>query len=307
VTLLDEKEVDLTADTLLITDDTGPIGLAGIMGGLSTAVSEATTDVYFEAAFWPPAVIAGRARSYGLHTDASLRFERGVDPGGQGRAVERATELLVGISGGEVGPLMDLIDDKHLPSAASISLRRSRLKKVLGTEIPDEKVVEILKNLELGVEQNADGWTVVAPSFRFDLTIEDDLVEEVARIYGYDLIPETTATAELPLGPVTETRIDMELVAASLVARDYQEVITYSFIDAENNRRFTGEDSKLVLSNPISTEMSVMRASLWPGMVAAAASNVARQQERVRIFEIGKSFHGTLEKPVEVVRVAGLA
>jgi phenylalanyl-tRNA synthetase beta chain len=145
------------------------------------------------------------------------------------------------------------------------------------------------------------------PGFRFDLTIEDDIVEEVARIYGYDLIPETTATAELPLEPVTETRIDMELVAASLVARDYQEVITYSFISAENNRRFTGEDSKLVLSNPISTEMSVMRASLWPGMVAAAASNVARQQERVRIFEIGKSFHGTLEKPVEVVRVAGLA
>ena len=181
------------------------------------------------------------------------------------------------------------------------------MRKVLGTEIPDEKVVEILKNLGLGVEQKDDGWTVVAPSFRFDLTIEDDIVEEVARIYGYDLIPETTATAELPLGPVTETRIDLELVAASLVARDYQEVITYSFIDAENNRRFTGEDSKLVLSNPISTEMSVMRASLWPGMVAAAASNVARQQERVRIFEIGKSFHGTLEKPVEVERVAGLA
>jgi len=307
VTLLDEKEVGLIADTLLITDDTGPIGLAGIMGGLSTAVSEATTDVYFEAAFWPPSVIAGRARSYGLHTDASLRFERGVDPGGQARAVDRATELLIGISGGDAGPLTDLIDDDHLPAARPISLRKSRLRKVLGTEIPDEKIVEILKNLALGVEQKADGWTVIAPSFRFDLTIEDDIVEEVARIYGYDLIPETTATAELPLGPVTETRIDMELVAASLVAREYQEVITYSFIDAENNRRFTGEDSKLVLSNPISTEMSVMRASLWPGMVAAAASNVARQQERVRIFEIGKSFHGSLEKPVEVVRVAGLA
>ncbi len=307
VTLLDEREVELSPDTLLITDDSGPIGLAGIMGGFSTAVSESTTDVYFEAAFWPPSVIAGRARSYGLHTDASLRFERGVDPGGQARAVERATELLVGISGGEVGPLTDLIDDKHLPSALSILFRRSRLKRVLGTEIPDEKVVQIFKNLGLGVEQNSDGWALVPPSFRFDLAIEDDIVEEVARIYGYDLIPEATSTVELPLRPVTESKIDMELVAASLVARDYQEVITYSFIDADSNRRFTGEDSELVLSNPISSEMSVMRGSLWPGMIAVAAANVARQQERVRIFEIGKSFHGKLKKPLEVVRVSGLA
>ena len=307
VTLLDEKEVDLAQDTLLITDDSGPIGLAGIMGGLSTAVSTETRDVYFEGAFWPPAVIAGRARSYGLHTDASLRFERGVDPGGQARAVERATELLVAISGGEAGPLTDIVSDKHLPSASSISLRRARLERVLGTIIPDDKVVEILENLQLEVEQNADGWQVIAPSFRFDLAIEDDIVEEVARIYGYDLIPETTATAELPLRPVTESKIDLELVAASLVARDYQEVITYSFIDADNNRRFTGEDSELVLGNPISSEMSVMRASLWPGMIASASANVARQQERVRFFEIGKSFHGTLKKPLEVVRVSGLA
>ena len=307
VTLLDGKELNLAKDTLLITDDSGPIGLAGIMGGLSTAVSEETSDVYFEAAFWPPSVVAGRARSYGLHTDASLRFERGVDPGGQARAVERASELLVAISGGDAGPLTDIVDAKHLPSASPISLRRARLERVLGTKIPDEKVVEILSNLQLGVEQTDDGWQVNIPSFRFDLEIEDDLVEEVARIYGYDLIPETTATAELPLRPVTESKIDLELVAASLVARDYQEVITYSFIDADNNLRFTGEDSELVLSNPISSEMSVMRASLWPGMIASASANVARQQERVRFFEIGKSFHGKLKEPLEVVRVSGLA
>jgi len=307
VTLLDGKELNLAKDTLLITDDSGPIGLAGIMGGLSTAVSEETSDVYFEAAFWPPSVIAGRARSYGLHTDASLRFERGVDPDGQARAVERASELLVAISGGDAGPLTDIVDAKHLPSAVPIALRRARLERVLGTKIPDERVVEILSNLQLGVEQTDHGWQVNIPRFRFDLEIEDDLVEEVARIYGYDLIPETTATAELPLRPVTESIIDIELVAASLVARDYQEVITYSFIDADNNRRFSGEDSELVLSNPISSEMSVMRASLWPGMIASASANVARQQERVRFFEIGKSFHGTLKMPSEVVRVSGLA
>ncbi len=307
VTLLDGKELNLAKDTLLITDDSGPIGLAGIMGGLSTAVSEETSAVYFEAAFWPPSVIAGRARSYGLHTDASLRFERGVDPDGQARAVERASELLVAISGGDAGPLTDIVDAKHLPSASPILLRRARLERVLGTKIPDERVVEILSSLQLGVEQTDHGWQVNTPSFRFDLEIEDDLVEEVARIYGYDLIPETTATAELPLRPVTESKIDIELVAASLVARDYQEVITYSFIDADNNRRFSGEDSELVLSNPISSEMSVMRASLWPGMIASASANVARQQERVRFFEIGKSFHGTLKMPLEVVRVSGLA
>ena len=307
VTLLDEKELDLAKDTLLITDDSGPIGLAGIMGGLSTAVSNETRDVFFEAAFWPPSVVAGRARSYGLHTDASLRFERGVDPDGQARAVERATELLVGISGGEVGPLTDLIDEKHMPSSRSILLRRARLERVLGTRIADENVLEILKNLRLNVEQNDDGWQVIPPRFRFDLEIEDDLVEEVARIYGYDLIPETTASGELPLRPVTESKIDLELVAASLIARDYQEVITYSFIDAESNHRFTGEDSELVLCNPISSEMSVMRGSLWPGMIASAAANVARQQERVRFFEIGKSFHGKIKKPLEVVRVSGLA
>jgi phenylalanyl-tRNA synthetase beta chain len=307
VTLLDEKEVDLVQNTLLITDDSGPIGIAGIMGGLSTAVSNHTRDVFFEAAFWPPSVIAGRARSYGLHTDASLRFERGVDPNGQARAVERATELLVAISGGEVGPLTDLVDHGHLPAAASILLRRTRLERVLGTRISDDKVVEMLKNLQLGVEQTTDGWQVLSPAFRFDLKIEDDLVEEVARIYGYDLIPETTATAELPLRPVSESKVDLDLVAASLVARDYQEVITYSFIDANINRRFTGDDSELILSNPISSEMSVMRGSLWPGMITSAAANVARQQERVRFFEIGKSFHGTLKKPLEVVRVSGLA
>ncbi len=307
VMLLDEREVDLAEDTLLISDDSGPIGLAGIMGGLSTAVSEATRDVFFEAAFWPPSVVAGRARSYGLHTDASLRFERGVDPAGQARAVERATELLIGISGGDAGPLTDLTDDNHLPAARPISLRKSRLKKVLGTEIRDDRVGEILKDLGLNVEQNVDGWTAVPPSYRFDLVIEDDLIEEVARIYGYDLIPETTATAELPLGPVIETEIDLEQLVATLIARDYQEIITYSFIGVETNRRFTGKDSELVLSNPISSEMSVMRGSLWPGMVAVAAANVARQQERVRFFEIGKSFHGTLGKPVEVLRLAGLA
>jgi phenylalanyl-tRNA synthetase beta chain len=306
VTLLDEKEVELNDDTLIITDDSGPIGIAGIMGGLSTAVSGETTDVFFEAAFWPQDFMAGRARAYGMHTDASLRFERGVDPDGQARAVERATQLLLDIAGGSAGPLCVDSAKEHLPLRKTIRLRRNRLARLLGLEIDDRKVAQILEGLDLDVAAAKDGWHVTPPSYRFDLEIEADLIEEVARIHGYDAIPETTESVRSPLTPVTETRIELERVADTLIARDYQEVVTYSFIDAEANLAFTGVESALVLSNPISSDMSVMRASLWPGMVAAAAANMARQQERVRIFEASKSFHGSLDAHTEVVRIAGL-
>ena len=307
VTLLDKREIDVKKNTLVIADDSGPIGLAGIMGGLSTAVSDKTTDVFFEAAFWPPQFMAGRARQYALHTDASLRFERGVDPAGQARAIERATELLLEIAGGEAGPLSDHVVAKYLPKNAPLLLRKSRLKKILGTEIEGARVSEILNALGLATTDHAEGWSVEIPSYRFDIDVEDALVEEVARIFGYDEIPEVTAIAETPLASATETKIDLDLVANTLVARDYHEVITYSFVDQEINTRIAGTNSKLVLSNPISSEMSVMRSSVWPGLLTAASSNVARQQERVRIFEIGKTFHGSLEAPEEVLRVAGLS
>ncbi len=304
--LLGEKQVELNSDTLIITDDSGPIGIAGIMGGLSTAVSEKTTDVFFEAAFWPPAFMAGRARAYGMHTDASLRFERGVDPEGQGRAVERATQLLLEIAGGNAGPLVVDSVSEHLPARAAVFLRKDHLARLLGLEIDDQEVARILESLLLQVDPVKEGWRVTPPSHRFDIEIEADLIEEVARIHGYDSIPETTAYSQAPLVTVTETRISLERAAETLIARDYQEVVTYSFVDPEANKAFTGTDSELVLSNPISSEMSVMRGSLWPGMVAAAAANVARQQDRVRIFEASKSFHGTLREPVEVLRIAAL-
>jgi phenylalanyl-tRNA synthetase beta chain len=307
VTLLDEKEVELNDDTLIITDDSGPIGIAGIMGGLTTAVTDSTTDVFFEAAFWPQDFMAGRARSYGMHTDASMRFERGVDPAGQGRAIERATQLLLEIAGGNAGPLVDEVVEEHLPIQSDIRLRKDRLSRLLGLEVDDAEVARILTGLTMKVEVSDDGWLVSPPSHRFDIQIEADLIEEVARIHGYDSIPETTAFSQSALETVTESRVDDEQAAATLIARDYQEVITYSFIDAESNRAFTGSDSELVLSNPISSEMSVMRASLWPGMIAAAAANNARQQDRVRLFEMSKSFHGSLDNHTEVARIAGLA
>ncbi len=307
VTLLDGKEVDLNSDTVVITDDSGPIGIAGIMGGLSTAVNDETSDVFFEAAFWPQNFMAGRAREYGMHTDASMRFERGVDPSGQGRAIERATQLLLEITGGDAGPLVDESVTRYLPTRGDIKLRKDRLKRLLGLEIDDAEVAQILTRLTMEVRTTDGGWIVSIPAHRFDIAIEADLIEEVARIHGYHSIPTTTEVSQSPLATVTESKVDMEQAAQTLIARDYQEVVTYSFIDADANRAFTGSDSELILSNPISSEMSVMRASLWPGLVAAAAANNARQQDRVRLFEASKSFHGKLVAHTEVVRIAGLA
>ena len=307
VTLLDEREVELNDDTMIITDDSGPIGIAGMMGGLSTAVTDKTTDVFFEAAFWPQEFMVGRARAYGMHTDASMRFERGVDPAGQGRAIERATHLLLEIAGGQAGPLTDEIVEEFLPTRPKIELRKIRLTRLLGVEIDDAEVVQILTRLAMNVEAIDGGWSVSPPSHRSDIAIEADLIEEVARIHGYDSIPEISAFSQAPLKTVTESKVDIEQAAAILIARDYQEVVTYSFIDADANTAFSGAESELVLSNPISSEMSVMRASLWPGMIAAAAANNARQQDRIRLFEASKSFHGKLGEHTEVVRLAGLA
>jgi phenylalanyl-tRNA synthetase beta chain len=306
LTLLDEREVDLLPNTMVISDDSGPIGMAGVMGGLSTMVTGDTRDVFFEGAFWPTEIMAGVARQYAMHTDASMRFERGVDPQGQARAVQRATELLVDIAGGQAGPMLDQVSKKYLPKKSTLTLRSSRLLQVLGAEIPAEKVTSILSGLGLQPVADDSGWKVTIPSYRFDIDVEDALVEEVARIFGYDEIPEATAIAETPLAMAPESIIDVELIANTLVARDYQEAITYSFIDKQLDTLLTGEVSELVLSNPISAEMSVMRTTIWPGILAAASANVSRQQDRVRLFEIGKTFHGSLQKPHEVLRVAGL-
>ncbi len=307
VTLLDERDLALNADTVVITDDTGPIGLAGIMGGLSTAVSDETVDVFFEAAFWPQDVMAGRARNYGMHTDASMRFERGVDPELPPRAIERASELLVAIAGGQAGPAEDHVFEDLLPERKPVTLRQARLQKLLGIELDRDRVSEILRALHLQVDVHADGWTVTPPGFRFDIVIEEDLIEEVARVYGYNNIAESTAVTSTPLQPFSESRIDSDRIANVLLGRDYQEVITWSFVDAESDQLVTNNTSELALENPISSEMSVMRGSLWTGLIQAAARNLARQQDRVRLFEIGKSYHGTLLDTREVLQVAAIA
>lgn len=307
LTLLDGRSVELDPATLVIADDSGPIGMAGVMGGLSTAVNDDTTDIFLEAAYFTPQTMAGVARRYGMHTDASMRFERGVDPQLPPRAIERATELLLAIAGGSAGPLADTKSERHLPVNEPLRLRQSRLQRILGLGIPDDRVTRILHDLGFSTTAEPGGWLVEVPAFRFDIDIEDALVEEVARIYGYDEIPEVNAIGETVLATATEAVVGLEQVAETLIARDYQEVITYSFVDEKINGLVTGAKSSLVLRNPISTDMAVMRGSVWPGLITAASANVARQQERVRIFEIGKTYHGSPDAPVEVVRVSGLA
>jgi phenylalanyl-tRNA synthetase beta chain len=292
--LLNEQTVTLDDDTLLITDERGPIGLAGIMGGATTEVDDNSCDIFFECAFFTPIKIAGRARRYGLHTDASQRFERGVNPQGQMQAVERATRLLIEIAGGQPGPLIDTHVDEHLPSSPTVKLRAQRLERILGMSVPPAEVEDILTRLGMKVESLADGWQATPPSNRFDIEREEDLIEEVGRIRGYNQLPQGTSQSRLPLADCPEDHIPVTRLRETLIQRDYQEIISYSFIDPSLQQLFDPEQPPIPLSNPISAEMAVMRTQLWPGLIKTLRYNQARQQQRVRIFEAGLTFTGSL-------------
>ena len=231
--LLDESEGELNEDVLAICDSKGPVAIAGIMGGLDSGVTGSTTDILFESAYFNPATIMGKARAYGMHTDASHRFERGVDPQGQVRAVERATALLIEIAGGEPGPLLLAEDQASIPRNQAVELRPERLNTVIGCDIPKKTTQTILERLGMDVAWNNDRWTVTAPSARFDIAIEEDLIEEVARIYGYNEIPEAPVSGELAPGAISGHRVSLTRVRESLCAAGYQEAINYSFVDQE--------------------------------------------------------------------------
>ncbi|NND68552.1 MAG: phenylalanine--tRNA ligase subunit beta, partial [Halioglobus sp.] len=288
--LLDGQTVELTADTLLITDDSGPVAMAGVMGGNPTAVSPDTTNLFLEVAFFAPDLMAGKPRSYGLHTDASHRFERGVDWAGQVRALERATQLLLEIVGGEAGPVSEVVHDDALPRRADVTLRAARIKKLLGFELEGAAVERILTGLGLGVTATEDGWRCSVPSWRFDISIEADLLEELARVYGYNRLPVSKIHADLTVINTREARLSPRHVRRHLSARGYREAITYSFVDPELQRVFDPGVEPVALSNPISADMAVMRTSLLPGLVSAVLHNTNRQQPRVRLFETGLRF-----------------
>jgi len=290
ITLLDGREVSLEPDMLVIADHARPRAVAGIMGGETSSVTAATRDIFFEVAFFAPQAIAGRARRLGLHTDASLRFERGVDPEQQVRAVERATALLLEIAGGEPGPVITRVDTGHLPQRTPVNLRRDRLDGLLGHVIPDGDIERILRGIGMSVATMADGWQATPPSHRFDMAIEVDLIEEIARVYGYDRLPESRGAGAAFLGAAAEHRVPASRIADTLVARGYQEVITYSFVDPELQSSLFPDEDALALANPISSELSTMRLSLWPGLLQAMKRNLSRRQSRVRIFEQGLRF-----------------
>jgi len=305
--LLNGQTVTLRDDTLVIADHSRPVALAGIMGGEPTSVGDGTRDILLESAFFAPEAIAGRARQYGLHTDSSHRFERGVDYALQRRAIERASQLIIEITGGQPGPVVEAVETGQLPAVAEIELRAERIERVLGIAIPAAEVEAILARLGLEVTAGNGGWKVRIPSFRFDLGIEVDLIEELARVWGYERIPARRALQEAAVAPQPENRIAQRRLRALLVDRGYQEAITYSFVDPKLQQLLDPEQTPLALANPISADLSVMRTSLWPGLVAAALYNQNRQQPRVRLFELGLRFRGGLDDLAQERMIGGIA
>ena len=306
--LLDGRTVTLDDGFLVVADETRAVALGGIMGGDDTRVSDATRNVFLEAAHWIPSAIIGRGRKLGLHTDASHRFERGVDPELPRQAIEVATRLIVEIAGGAPGPVTEAVLPEHLSSREPILLRPARVARVLGVVVADAEVERILRALGLAVQAVDAGWEVTPPARRFDLAIEEDLIEEIARIHGYDAIPATLPTGASPLVVASETRVDEASVRRQLAARDYLEAIDFAFVDRALLGKWDATTGLVPLANPLSAELAVMRPCLLPGLVDALARNTARQQARVRLFELGNVFaDGQGGAPRETLRIAAVA
>ena len=288
--LLDQSEIECRSDSLVIADHHGAVALAGIMGGLDSSVQSDTRNVFLEAAFFAPLDLAGKARNYGMHTDSSHRFERGVDPGLQVRAMHRATELLLDIVGGEAGPVIDAVVSESMPVRSEVLLRYARIKRLLGIEISKAEVVEILESLNMQVEDQQDGWQIVPPSYRFDINIEADLIEEIGRLVGYNNIPGTKEAAHANMESFSEIERGVNEIRDVLVTQGFYEAVTYSFVSPEIQSILDPQQETLALSNPISADMSVMRTRLLPGLLLALQRNINRQQQRVRLFETGLCF-----------------
>jgi phenylalanyl-tRNA synthetase beta chain len=305
--LLDGREVELDGTVMVIADRSKPLALAGVMGGEHSGISTSTTDVLLEVAFFLPHAVAGRGRRYGLVTDASQRFERGVDPTLQERAIERATLLLLDCAGGEPGPVEVTELPDELPRRPAVAFRPERARRVIGAPIVDEVIASIFERLGMVVSRDEHGWQVSSPPWRFDISIEEDLVEEVARVHGFDKVPETNPSVRESMPAVSETRVAEETAADLLVQRGYHEAITYSFVDPALQALFSPGVPALELANPIAADLAAMRVSLWPGLARALVENQRRQQPRVRLFEIGSRFSLEGGALTEVPVIAGLA
>ncbi len=310
--LLDEREVELSDRFLAITDRSGVVALAGVMGGLNTGVTEETRNIFLESAYFDPATIIGKARDIGLHTDASHRFERGVDPEGQVMAIERATQLLTAIVGGRPGPVTETVSADTLPQRSPVSLRLARLNRMLGSDLTVDDVSKILESLNMrferpGSQDSNAVWSVLPPSQRFDIAIEEDLIEEVARIYGYNRLPLRTPEGEIPTPVLPERQVPLRQIQQAMCAAGYQEVVNYSFIDQPDLAGFEAEGEPYALANPLSGDMAIMRTTLLPGLLKSLSYNQRRQHARIRLFETGVVFSATDGAPAETLRLAAVA
>ncbi|MDE1543927.1 phenylalanine--tRNA ligase subunit beta [Dechloromonas agitata] len=311
--LLNEQTIAVDSDVLMIADDAKPLAMAGIMGGEESGITLETTELFLESAFFSPRAIAGRARRYGFASDASHRFERGVDFGGVRRAMERATQLILDVCGGQAGPVVEA--RAELPARTPVRLRTARAEKVLGLPLGSERIAALFKGLALSFEQNGDDFLVTPPSWRFDMEIEEDLIEEIARLYGYDNIPSPAPQARLAMMPQPEAQRPAYRIRQMLADRGYQEVINFAFVEEAWEADFaarTAEADLIRLANPIASQMAVMRSSLFGGLVANLVTNLKRKQGRVRLFEVGRTFHRDAQAaPVSGFRqpwkLAGLA
>ncbi len=288
--LLDGSNLVLEAGALVIADDREPVALAGVIGGLNSAVTAETKNIFLESAYFQPEIIAKQARKLNLHTESSHRFERGVDPMLQRLAIQRASALAAKIAGGNYGRLIEVAANAYLPVRSSILLRKEHIARLLGFTPPPKSVARILTALGMRVKDTAQGWRVTPPSFRFDIKQECDLIEEIARIYGYEQLPSEMPRFEMTPGDLSESRVSEGRIRDLLIDRDYQEVLTYSFVDPNLQKLIAPARVPAALSNPIASNMAVMRTSLWPGLLQAVLYNQNRQQTRLRLFEAGRCF-----------------
>ncbi len=307
LTLLDGNEIELSKDVLVIADKKHALALAGVMGGLDSAVTTETVDIVLESAYFAPLTIQGRARRYGLHTEGSHRFERGVDYTIQEIALERATTLITQLVGGQAGPIQKQVAKEYLPKRKAIKLREPRLAKLLGCKIPKREITNILQGLGMQVKVGKESWSVMPPSYRFDINLEVDLIEEVARIYGYDHIPAQLPRQTIQMLPIASEQVPVRRFAHLLKDLGYQEAITYSFINPKWQEALILNSEGLCLANPISSELSVMRTTLWSGLLPALQNNLQHQQERVRLFEIGTRFVEQKGQLQQLATIAGVA
>lgn len=303
--LLNEQSVDLQDDMLVIADSQAPVALAGVMGGADSAVDDSTTNIFLESAFFAPSAIVGKSRRLGFSSDSSYRFERGVDFAATAFALDRATQLILDICGGQAGAVTEVISE--LPVRHPVKLRASRVHRVLGISLQSAQIAQILSRLGMSFQQDGDTFVVTPPSYRFDIEIEEDLVEEVARVHGYENIQPAPIQARMSILPRIESQRPLVKLLQSMVARDYQETINYAFVDAAWERDLCGNSAPITLKNPIASQMSVMRTSLLGGLLESLRTNLSRKQTRVRLFEVGGCFSKSANGYTQNERLAGLA